>query len=389
LLTCELNHLGNNDEVRLTWKLDDKDVAGGSFVVPTRHLREAETQIRAALAQLEAISEPFTPDSEEYAKQLRDLAKRGQALAELAIGASDGKNGSGASAFHKWFMSKVANAPADKFELLIIHKNLDTVGARKHVAPWHLAFTPGVDIKTLSPTPEALNRFWCIQFRLAVVTPNYTDSVRMAQKLPPNETRITAVLEVGQKRTRGIDQKVHDDIDDPVIIGTPEELLDHSDRHSMRHQFNYIWLHPSGDGAYRLGGDYIDRQVIEGSHKRVKPEYLLMTMFDGDCIMRDRTDWIEPLMKRLRGGLIVPETDIRLESKRYFGWLFMKEMIQHAQSLSDAIAHARGKLWPRSLIYGFYCNARHVYVDPVPAGALDEMFNEIDAFIGRDGGGVQ
>jgi hypothetical protein len=116
---------------------------------------------------------------------------------------------------------------------------------------------------------------------------------------------------------------------------------------------------------------------------------MLMTMFDGDCIMRDRTDWIEPLMNRLHGGLIVPETDVRLESKRYFGWLFLKEMIQHARSLSDAIAYARREHWPRSLIYGFYCNARHVFVDPIPPGALDEMFNEIDTFIGRDGGGVR
>jgi hypothetical protein len=301
-----------------------------------------------------------------------------------------GGGAKGASpAFYKWFMNRVADAPEGAYEILIIHRNLDTEGTRKHVAPWHLAFSPGADIKILSPTAEAFNRFWCLQFRLAVVTPGYVDATRMNPKLSPNETRISAVLEVGQNRTRGTEHKVQSEGDGPLVLGSPGEVLDYTSRNSMHHQFNYIWLHPSGDGAYRLGGDYIDRQLLEGSQRLVKPEYMLMTMFDGDCIMRDRTDWIEPLMNRLRGGLIVPETDVRLESKRYFGWLFLKEMIQHARSLSDAIAYARREHWPRSLIYGFYCNARHVFVDPIPPGALDEMFNEIDTFIGRDGGGVR
>lgn len=402
ILTCSLNHGRGNDAVKLTWKLDDKEVAAGTFSVSTAAIRDYATKIRAALARLEAISAPFKPSVSEHVDALRNLAKNGEALATLAIGGGEANVGS-SPAFYKWFMSKVARAKPGEFEILFIHWNLNTIDGRVFVAPWHLAFTPGANIDQLAPTPEGFGRFWCLQYRMVAVTQRYRDIVAM-DPLLPNETRISAVLEVGQDRVRSVEQRIHERKKDRASSGgvlRPSELVEASDERSTSHRFNYIWLHPSGDGPLGLehefvqyayaNDDYLDKERIRASANVVEQDKFMMTMFDGDCIMRDRTSWIEPLMNRLRGGLIAPETDIRLESQRLFGWHFLKTMIVHARSLSEAIAYARAHRdhWPRSLIYGFYCNARHVYVEKKPEAALHGLFKEIDNFIKNTGGNGQ
>lgn len=385
-LSCELDHSSDNKNVKLVWKLDDQPVRGGAYQVDRVELRERAARIRSALATLER-STAVRAKPDDYRTALQDLAQEGARFAKTVIGATGSEQTKKAAApFADWFMKTVARAPAGAFEILVVHRNLDTdAEGRKYVAPWHLAFTPTTDdIDDLQPTPEAYGNFWCVQFRLAVVSPDHVISMKKTPKLKANETRITAVLEENERVTRGTRYSMQD-VSDQAVVHTPDALLAQAQLHGLANQFNYVWLHHAGEGVFQLGGEYIDPQLIDMSQQSVDPERVVINVFDGDCIMRDRTDWIEPLLTRTRGGLIVSETDILDKSQRYFGWALLKAAIRTAGPLSEAIVIAREQHWPRGLIYGFYCNARNVYVDPYKQ--LRDMLGEIDRFIGVEDGG--
>lgn len=389
-LSCEINHADDNDLAELTWKLDGKPLAGGSFTVERQRMRDQAAAIREALQRLEQVTPTYKKAPQAYADPLRKLAHAGAGFAKIVIGAvGSDKTKAAAAPFRKWFQDKVVNAPAGSFEIVVTYLNLDTVQGgvnfeteedtptRTFVAPWHLAFSPAadVDIDDLPPTSEAYAGFWCARFRLAVVTAGQKrDQERYDPALGAAETTIAAALEIDAQRTKGIRQD--------VLLQTADQLVKHRIAHGNNHRFYYVRLRDSG-GSYMLGGQHIDNYVLDESQHSDRGDRVVITMFDGDCIMRDRPSWIEPLMMRLRGGLIAPETDVKNSDEPTFGWEFMKATIGHAKALGEAIDDARLRFWPRSLLYGFYCNARNVYINP--PHEMADFFKDIDDFIAHAG----
>lgn len=401
-ITCEINHRRG---VKLVWKLDGEEIEGGTFEIDRAELRPQADNMRKALEGLEKVEADYRQAPKEYAQALRSLAHEGFRFAKIVTGVvgSDATK-EAAAPFRRWFWKEVATAPKGRYELLIIHMNLDEDGRGKYVAPWHLAFSGAADgeIDNLPPTPEAFSGFWCTQFRLAVVRPDHEEAKQLDPKLPVQGTRISAVLEMGAHRTSGMHQDVQSSRSEN-ILSSPQQLLDYSDFNRRNHHFYYVLLEREG-GAYKLGAEGLDKYAIEQSHQNVDEDRVVITMFDGDCIMRDRTDWVEPLLMRLRGGLITAETDITNPAFTGFGWNFMKHTIIDQRllpapsddsddelpprPLADAIDEARHRedLWPRSLIYGFYCNARNVYL--APPSEIVHLFKEIDKFIDASAGGA-
>ena len=382
-LTCELDHGPDDKVVKVSWKLDGKRLPGGDFSIDREELRDRSKKIHESLKELEAVGATFADAPDKYTMPLRNLALAGSRFANTVTGKTGETSAKGS--FHEWFTRNAAAAPAGAYEMLVIHRNLDSKQGKKQVAPWHLGFTAAdaSEIDKLKPERDAYANFWCMQFKLSVVSPNYVDSTD--RDLSANETRISAVLEVDQYRMR---EQRHtqggERNDKDILVHTRDDMLAQTEKHKKLHQFSYVWLHPSG-GGYKLGDEVLDDEVLLKNQDRIPADRVSITMFDGDCIMRDRTDWIEPLMTRLRGGVIAPETDIKDPAQLYFGWLLLKKTLQHAHALSDALMWAREELWPRSLLYGFYCNARSVHIEPIHT--LDQMFGEIDRFIGVQSGG--
>lgn len=387
-LTCELDHTGvDNDHVSLVWKLDNVEVKGGEYEISRHELRERALHLRTALAELESAA-PTGAAPKQYAPALQTLATHGARLAKTALGLTGSdRTKKAAASFASWFMKNVATAPEGAFEILIVHRNIDSDGGRMYVAPWHLAFTPpDGDIDDLPAEPEAYKNFWCKQFRLVVVTKDHVRALEQASELPAGQTRIVAVLEVDGNRARSTQQSMHVDPLDRRIVSSKDELIDHMQRLPEVNHFQYVVLNHAGGGVFKLGKGFLDAQTYDDSLTKVRDESVVINVFDGDCVMRDRPEWIQPLLTRMRGGLIVSETDILQRTDRYFGWRLLKRTISKAGSLADALVESRDELFPRGLLYGFYCNARNVYVNPY--ADLQDMLSEIDGFLGVDDGGA-
>ena len=80
-----------------------------------------------------------------------------------------------------------------------------------------------------------------------------------------------------------------------------------------------------------------------------------------------------------RTGLIAAETDIKKDELLHFGWTLLKFILESKLPLIDAIDKARktDKFWPKSILYGVYCDPVNIYFNPPP----EEEIEKADRFL--------
>jgi len=195
----------------------------------------------------------------------------------------------------------------------------------------------------------------------------YTASSEKEIELPPQQTKVGIVVEVG---AHGLDAHTREDMsftseDRNFVLDSRNKLERHATSYKGQHNFFYVSLNAKG-GVYQLTDSDLEGRDLTLAMAPIQMGRMVFVMLDGDCVIRgDRgAEWIEDMLMRPDRGVFAVETDITSAHNRFFGWTFMRDAIVAGAPLIDGVTSARTKHWPRSLLYGLYCTPLQAMLRP-------------------------
>lgn len=393
ILICRLDHsFGNNVQFRWSIEGDPEDQGErGVYLVSKSRLTAIAEKLRGKpklrdglLNEVERL-EAAGP-SDELDDALRQLAAKGAELTAAALGELEPANLRSASEpFARWFRETVATAPVGSWRLIMVHLGFPE---HMHVVPWGLAFMirPTEHIADLPTTHDGMSGFWAVAFNVVSVGSAWDRGSLADMALEDGKVTCAAIVEVGPTVVSKFRQdrawtKRHDQ----ALITNKDRAVAHAKDQGQRHIFYYLYLEPekapaeSAEFSFDEGDLALDESTLSAAYDRL--DSIAVTMIDGDCVIRgDRgAKWVAAILKDSRRGFIACETDIFSQERRAFGWTLLRHTLLAGKPLLTAFAEARRANWPRSILYGLYCNPFSIRVDP-PAG-LDEILEVVDVIV--------
>lgn len=390
-LQMTLQHAG--DRVSVNWQTTDGSRNWDPYDVAELGLSMASEKIRRELSDLQNLdwsdAERWQPEDAAamYGDILQRLASAGEDLYKALFTGHPREPASqeDAANFRAWFEENVLGEMENAWRIQVVHMNF-----ARAIVPWGLAYAPTLNAskspETLDPTYENYSGFWCSKFRLACRGP-FANEISKPSACDGEMAQFVAVIEAEEdivdqfsttaRREWSSEQGIKPD----YVVHEKLDLQKHA--RSGTDMFWYVSLRAHG-GNLTLGG-----QPIRVHDAMPANEKLNLMLIDGDAVIRhDRgTDWVKICLNMGESGLIAAETDITNDSMRFFGWEMLKQLVRGREPtrgtqneeaskslpLIDAMEAARRELWPRSLLYGVYCNPLHVYLDPAPHRAIETV----------------
>ena len=371
--------------VNIHWRNLDEESDWDPYFVSERNLNRLALEIREHLSKLQALNwEGFDKwdaeqKSDSFGVILKELAATGEDLYyELFTGfRGDPQSEQDAREFRKWFEETVVPAKEGTWRIQIIHTNY-----AKAIVPWGLVFTPNKKTEdAAAPTYERYKNFWCSSFRLACRGAFLEDVDEIEDRRDGERTKVAVVIERNEDQIAKFE---HSAINKKTerLHGKRGDYIAHDKREFKRIATNqkrndvywYISLKSDG-GEYSLGGQSLGHHEISLSYQHSAEDRIIIMLVDGDAVIRnDRgPQWVKSALEVGRAGLIAVETDIENPQLKFFGWSLLKFLIEALAKhpLIEAMEIARKEFWPRSLLYGVYCNPLHVYLHDYPNDIID------------------
>ena len=386
-----------SDCIRVRWALENvtpeeqEALQGmGDYRIPLSKLAESSDAVREKLEDLEDCDWSETEEARDGRNlRLRNLARAGIDLYETLMQGDPEHRVSlkTAKAFRRWFEETVLPVP-DDWRIQVVHQEYDAP-----VIPWGFVYAPtGESLPAEGgQNGEAYDGFWALRFRLACRGINRMDADRKYNKRDPVEAKLALTLNIDEDDVNAYGKG---------NIGDKEDVRERLSRdvatfekfpraYSEYDIFWYIFLNKGESGGYRLADREIDDALIERLTDMIGN---LMIMFlDGNAVIRGErgVKWVHAMLQLGRTGLIASETDIKNEQLDGFGWSMWKSILESERPLIEAIDAARREFWPKSLLYGIYCDPLNIYFAPPPEqeiGKADRFMDHVRSIGAKTGG---
>lgn len=362
-----------DDKVRANWSMPEQNRHWDSYSVSASDLSQRAHEIHQCLQELEDIN---WEDSAEaiLIPILRRLADAGSGLYQSLLTGhpNDPQSRRSAQNFRGWFEREVIPSAFGTWRIQVVHKSYEAP-----IVPWGLTFTPLSEdrsIDKLTASYEDLGNFWSISYLLACRGILSNQSHNLDQKRDTASIVVTVELDNRSFANyhREVQSNINFDILREHLSNSPDSIEELSSHYRSFDIFWYVCL-DAESGNYLLQGEEIGNEEIARLEEQIDRDKVVVMLLDGDAVIRgDRGGrWIDAMLKVGRSGLIAAETDIRNPSLRHFGWEFLKFILHRKEPLITAISEARREFWPKSLLYGVYCDPLHVYFDPPPEEDID------------------
>ena len=367
--------------VSVTWSADSPTpIEFERYEIRLADLADCTSKIRQQLDRLQTMAPAVGQTYDQFRPILRDLANAGADLYTLLMtGIEDDELSALAAAeFRQWFEKTVNTDVHSNWRIHFIHP--EHAGL---IVPWGLVSTPSNSASDeMTGAPEDLNRFWSGIHRVSC-------SVVTHDEIAPDEmersnVRLSAFMEM----EKSLESQTIESIKEPQIRErlerhvpeTPKDAAHLAKSLKNFDQFWYFWLDantpPDDYSESRITAEHLQTELASGAERR---DRIVFVMLDGDAVIRkDRgPSWLAAALKFGRSGLLAVEADIKNAELQCFGWSILRHVVGSGKPFMEAMAEARTKLWPHSLLFGIYCDPSDVYSHPPDEATIRAM----DAYI--------
>lgn len=365
------------EHLSIRWEIDED---GGQIWEPYEiSLDEIHVRTNAVLDALKRLEATDWSDMSgaEQQPNLRNLVEVGLLQYETII-TGHGRTAGIAKQFRDWFETEVASQNGE-WRIQVVHHQYDAP-----LICWGLTFTPmkGLDLNSLSTDWEDYQGFWAVSLKLACRGVLLKQGDRITEPFQGFEGRVPITLDVDEDLLD--DYKASMSEDDWLRVSgqfpnTIHRVLETSRSNELQNVFWYVSLEQES-GVYIIDDDELSINTVRKARDNLSR--ILVMFLDGDSVIRGRRgmSWVETLLHKGRTGLISTEVDIKNPQLTYFGWQFYRYVISAKKPLIEAIYDARlhQDFWPKSLLYGVYCDPLRIYFIPPPDGEIKAADNFID-----------
>ena len=357
----------SGEHVTIMWEVYAEDgKTWQPYKVTLEDLQRASDATLNRLKELEAC-DWLDISGAEVRPLLLNLAEAGIRQYEvLMTGAdNDDKSQKNAHDFREWFEKNVA-PNSSEWRIQIVHHQYNAP-----LISWGLTFTPipDKDLRNLSTDWNDYQNFWANGFKLACRGALLHEADRLPHLIKDFEAKIAITVEVSDEELlehhNALDAE--DQLEGGEKIANSVRLFEMlSKKYEEHNMFWYVSLERE-DNSYVVDDDELTLASIQKARDRTNKIFVMF--FDGDSVLRSKRGarWVNEMLDKGRTGMISAEVDIRNKQLTYFGWEFLKHTIYAQKPLIAAVHEAREAYWPRSLLYGVYCDPLHIYFEPPPA----------------------
>ena len=356
----------SGDKVSVLWEADSK--SGKRWKEYDVLLDDLQHTSSAAVKVLRDLESCDWEDKSESAIRplLGKLASAGMRQYEVLMSgdSSHQRSMDAAKEFRTWFEDEVA-PNSEQWRIQIIHKQYEAP-----LVCWGLTFTPisQKELRKLTTDWKDYSNFWVNSFCLACRGLLAREADRLPELLPIHRSQIALTVEVSDDHVAEHRQtlKQEDQLEGGGKVANSVRLFEMiSKQYEEYNLFWYVSLERA-DNAYVVDDDELTLSSIQKARDNTSQVFIMF--LDGDSVIRSKrgTRWVNELLDKGRTGLISSEIDIKNEQLTHFGWEFLKYVIYTSKPLIDAVHEARKHFWPRSLLYGVYCDPLHIYFEPPP-----------------------
>lgn len=367
----------SGDSLSVRWEFDEEDgKIWQSYKIKLDEIQRSSDEILDGLRRLEAI-DWSDPTGAALQPCLRKLVKAGKRQYEVLM-TGDGRTAEFAKEFREWFESEVAPNSAN-WRVQVVHHQYNSP-----LICWGLTFTPlqSKDSDALGTDWEDYQNFWSISLKLACRGILLKRADQMQLRLGDYETKVPVTVEVSDELINQYEQAVGEAEHFSVreqISNTVKSFEKTSERNELQNVFWYVFLGQE-DNALVIDDDELTSNSIRKARDNISKVFVMF--LDGHSVIRGKrgTRWVETLLDKGRTGLISTEVDINNQDLVYFGWEFLKFVLARPEDdaipnsktkpLIEAIHEARKEFWPKSLLYGVYCDPLHIFFQPPPEGEI-------------------
>lgn len=363
----------SGDYLDIRWEIDEE---GGKIWQPYKIELEAiqrcSTEVLEGLGRLENI-DWAEQSGAELQPCLRAIVEAGMRQYEVIM-TGQHRTAEAARDFRDWFESEVA-PKSDRWRIQVVHHQYDAP-----LICWGLTFTPLADIEgnKLGTGWEDYQHFWSVSLKLACRGFLLRQADQLPGKLGDYETKVPVTVEVSDELIEEYKKKTESEKFSigEQISNTVRSFEGTARRNELQNVFWYVFLEQE-DNAYVIDNDELTSNSIRKARNNVSKIFIMF--LDGHSVIRGErgTRWVETLLHKGRTGLISTEVDINNKQLCYFGWEFLKYVLGRqgddgkTKPLIEAIHEAREVFWPKSLLYGVYCDPLHIYFQPPPEGEIN------------------
>lgn len=372
----------SGDHIAVRWEIDEPEgEKWRRYSVSLRDVLRCADEVQEALDHL-ANADWADQSGAEVQPRLKSLAKAGSKLYNALMHGDPmaRRSEETANKFRSWFEEAVL-ADTDNWRVQVVHHQYDAA-----MVPWGLTFSPIDDeeYEDLTLDWKDYKNFWAMSLNLSCRGVLRKEADRFT-RIRDIDTTIALTVEAGED-VMEFHKKNLPDFDEDEIDGRLAKRVKDFEKISKEHElynvFWYVFLNQA-EGGYFLDDDELTISAIKKAKANIGKIFIMF--LDGNAVIRGErgVKWVDTLLDKGRTGLIATEADVKNPQLTHVGWRFLKWIIRSEKPLIDAVHSARIKFWPKSLLYGVYCDPLRIYFNPAPEEEIklaDRFLKSIEKF---------